>query len=118
VDGPRNNFGTTSHEEAEATSDFGGPIVYPVFLNEESGTGSAALEIDVRIAACGDGVDNDGDGHTDFPADPQCSSYAHGNESPPRRCGLLGLEIAALWPLLRRSSSSIAGAGGREPNPA
>jgi hypothetical protein len=33
-------------------------------------------------AQCADGVDNDGDGKTDYPADPGCSSAADDSESP------------------------------------
>ena len=34
-----------------------------------------------RPAACSDGLDNDGDGRTDHPADPGCADAADGNES-------------------------------------
>jgi hypothetical protein len=39
-------------------------------------------------AACGDGVDNDGDGYADFPADAGCASAASGVEDPPCDDGL------------------------------
>lgn len=32
--------------------------------------------------ACSDGIDNDGDGYTDFPADPQCGSPNGNHETP------------------------------------
>ena len=32
---------------------------------------------------CSDGIDNDGDGHTDWPADPDCSGGGGTTESPP-----------------------------------
>jgi hypothetical protein len=52
---------------------FGGPSVYPVLLNKESGTGAATLTLDVNVTpGCKDGVDNDGDGLVDYPADPGC----------------------------------------------
>jgi hypothetical protein len=52
---------------------FGGPSVYPVLLNKESGTGAATLTLDVIVTpGCNDGADNDGDGLVDFPADPGC----------------------------------------------
>ena len=35
---------------------------------------------------CGDGVDNDGDGKIDFPADPGCSSATDDNETDPPAC--------------------------------
>jgi hypothetical protein len=34
------------------------------------------------VPACGDGVDNDGDGRADFPADPGCSGPSVGPEDP------------------------------------
>ncbi len=34
-----------------------------------------------QVPICSDGIDNDGDGLTDFPADPGCSSAADGNEA-------------------------------------
>jgi hypothetical protein len=39
-----------------------------------------------RQAVCGDGVDNDGDGRTDYPADPGCSSQTDGNETDLPAC--------------------------------
>jgi hypothetical protein len=32
--------------------------------------------------ACNDGLDNDGDGHVDFPADPQCNAKGDRSETP------------------------------------
>lgn len=58
----------------------GGPIVYPVILNKESGTGAATLEIDVTwTPACNDGVDNDGDGQSDL-TDLGCTSVNDDSE--------------------------------------
>jgi len=34
------------------------------------------------VNACNDGIDNDGDGFTDYPADPSCSSASDTTESP------------------------------------
>jgi len=45
---------------------------------------------------CADGVDNDGDGLTDYPADPGCSSASDPNEVA--SCGL-GVELLLLTPL-------------------
>ena len=36
----------------------------------------------VKLAPCGDGLDNDGDGLTDYPADPGCRDAAWETESP------------------------------------
>jgi hypothetical protein len=47
---------------------------------------------------CDDGIDNDGDGRIDLPADTKCLSLG-GRER--RACGL-GFEPALLVPLLRR----------------
>jgi hypothetical protein len=49
--------------------------------------------------ACSDGVDNDGNGKIDFPADKNCSSVWDPTER--RVCGL-GFELALLAPLLAR----------------
>jgi len=40
-------------------------------------------EFRCAATACSDGVDNDGNGKIDYPADPGCSSYADDDESPP-----------------------------------
>ena len=47
---------------------------------------------------CRDGLDNDGDGRIDYPADPQCLSPDHPSEVR-AACGL-GFELALLLPLL------------------
>jgi hypothetical protein len=59
----------------------GGPQVYPVLLNKESGTGAATLEIDVTwTAACADGVDNDGDSLIDLANDAGCRGVGDDSE--------------------------------------
>ncbi len=40
----------------------------------------------VPASTCGDGLDNDGDGVIDFPADPGCSSLDDTDETDPPRC--------------------------------
>lgn len=70
-------------------SDDGMPNVIAIGLGE-GGTGELhVLSIDGRILqiqsdlpACSDGVDNDGDGRTDHPADPGCASPASTTEVP------------------------------------
>jgi hypothetical protein len=49
---------------------------------------------------CSDGLDNDGDGLTDYPEDPDCQRAFDYTESPVA-CGL-GFELALLLPLVRR----------------
>ncbi len=48
---------------------------------------------------CDDGLDNDGDGLVDFPADPQCGAVFPDNSEAPTVCGI-GFELAFLLPLL------------------
>ena len=51
-------------------------------------------------AECTDGIDNDGDGTVDYPADPDCVSPTDGTEAPPPSgCGI-GPELALLIPAL------------------
>jgi hypothetical protein len=58
----------------------GGPVVYPILLNKESGTGAARLVLDVTwTPACSDGADNDRDGQTDV-ADGGCTSATDDSE--------------------------------------
>ena len=40
------------------------------------------------MLACNDGVDNDGDGLTDFPSDPGCLALASENEAPECQDGI------------------------------
>jgi hypothetical protein len=46
------------------------------------------FEWTVQARPCNDGADNDGDGYTDFPADPGCSSAAGLTESPQCQDGI------------------------------
>ncbi len=45
----------------------------------------AILAVSISAAACGDGIDNDGDAKVDYPTDPGCSSAADNDEynAPP-----------------------------------
>jgi len=38
--------------------------------------------INASVTQCNDGIDNDGDGFTDFPSDPSCDSLSDNTESP------------------------------------
>lgn len=40
------------------------------------------LDLTETTVQCNDGVDNDGDGYTDYPADPSCTDTADDTESP------------------------------------
>ncbi|MBI2889406.1 MAG: metallophosphoesterase [Nitrospirae bacterium] len=44
-----------------------------------SATRSDAVTFDLKVTACDDGLDNDGDGKTDYPADPKC--YGESDDS-------------------------------------
>jgi subtilisin family serine protease len=68
-----------------------------------------------RFLVCDDGIDNDGDGLTDYPADPQCTAQVgNGLSEAPQTCGLLGIEPAAALALARRIRRS---ATRRRPRP-
>jgi hypothetical protein len=41
------------------------------------------VEVQTPVAVCSDGIDNDGDEKTDYPADPGCASGSDGNEVDP-----------------------------------
>jgi hypothetical protein len=52
-------------------------------VTDASGVAETSAPIAVRIGeACGDGIDNDGDGLIDYPADPGCASVRSTSESP------------------------------------
>ena len=64
------------------------------------------LEPTAAPPACDDGVDNDGDGFTDFPDDPSCKTALGVAESARPRCGL-GFELALLLPILRARRARV-----------
>lgn len=51
------------------------------------------------LGVCDDGIDDDGDGLTEFPADPGCSVVFPDASEVNEACGL-GFEISFLLPLL------------------
>ena len=52
-------------------------------VTDADGAASISAPIAVRIGeACGDGIDNDGDGWIDYPVDPGCASVRSTSESP------------------------------------
>lgn len=92
-----------------------GVSIHPAFWTADFGrTTGAAMppgECDVPAPECSDGHDNDLDGLTDYPQDPECLSPSHGTEGV--ICGL-GMELALLlpsfmWARRRRLSRGCAG---------
>lgn len=61
------------------------------------------------VPACADGLDNDGDGLTDFGMDPECTLLADRAETA--GCGLLGIEVA-LVSLLAAALNALRGRAG------
>lgn len=50
----------------------------------------------VQAAACNDGIDNDGDGHTDYPADPGCFAAEDNGEANPASALVGGVYMPSL----------------------
>lgn len=82
------------------------------FTDEARGFVEAVL---AAVSACSDGVDNDGNGLTDFPADPGCSDLADTSEASPAvpsagPLGIVSLALALLGAgLLRIKTQLLAG---------
>ena len=51
---------------------------------------STAPDVYIPPPVCSDGLDNDGDGLVDYPADPGCDDAADMDESNPELCGVDG----------------------------
>lgn len=66
----------------------------------------AAAMLGAGPLPCADGVDNDGDGLHDYPADPQCTSPL-GASARAAACGL-GFELALLLPVMLRAWRSTS----------
>jgi hypothetical protein len=47
-----------------------------------TGGGGAGVDCSGNVYQCGDGIDNDGDGSKDFPADTECDSASDSLETP------------------------------------
>jgi len=58
------------------------PIRLPLnfFANPREGVQAALRPVQLVVNACGDGVDNDGDGAIDFPSDPNCTGLQDDSE--------------------------------------
>lgn len=74
-----------SGESQEVSRSFAssGPHRFQVFAEDEGGSRSVWQPHTITIAepgVCQDGIDNDGDGHIDYPADGGCLSGAGGSE--------------------------------------
>jgi len=50
-----------------------------------SGTATDAIRVEVRVTECSDGLDNDGNGRTDFPRDSGCASPSDDTERGSRQ---------------------------------
>jgi hypothetical protein len=82
-------------------------VLYDLMLVGTAGPKCAACGVDFRslpchgdaCVPCNDGVDNDGDGFIDWPADPSCLNAAGAQEGSVSSCGL-GPELAPLLALL------------------
>ena len=48
---------------------------------------NADISVTVAAIQCNDGLDNDSDGHTDYPDDPGCDSALDTDETDPPLCG-------------------------------
>ena len=64
---------------------------------------AVSFDLAPRLSQCNDGIDNDSDGHVDFPADTDCGGYAESFEGVPRissltppSASLLILSLAAM----------------------
>ena len=59
-------------------------------LQASDGEALVASELQwvVRTPQCSNGVDDDGDGKVDYPADAQCAAPADNSEAPAPACGL------------------------------
>jgi hypothetical protein len=80
----RNHTNHLNDREALNADDDGGFLRLGISTYYANGP----LPLDRPPAACGDGVDNDGDGLVDYPADPGCTSIHDATEHvPPPACG-------------------------------
>jgi hypothetical protein len=73
---------------------------------------SAEFEWLVKTPQCSNGVDDDGDGRIDHPADPQCSSPRDNTEGLVGACGL-GFEVAFVLAGLALRRRQLAARGTR-----
>lgn len=84
----------TSKLLISGTVDAGILGAYVVKYNATDSQNLAADEVErtvTVVAACSDGIDNDGDGNTDFPADTGCTDSNDNNENNTPVITLLGL---------------------------
>lgn len=76
---------------------------YRHYWTQDFGRTSSALHApkDLCGPECSDGIDDDGDGKTDYPADTQCLAASGISENPALACGL-GFEQVVILPALLR----------------
>jgi hypothetical protein len=108
---------TVGPGDTRIVKDFGGPTQagkWTAPLLNDAGNvafeatfydGSSALLV-ATIPQCADGIDNDGDGLVDWPADPDCLGPNDDAEYKPAHCGL-GAELAAVLPLVMGLRSRV-----------
>jgi len=74
--------GTKGLSGSESTGNLTSDKTYTLSCTGDSGNASDSVIINIRAPKqCEDGVDSDGDGWVDYPADPGCSSATDNNES-------------------------------------
>jgi hypothetical protein len=80
---------------ASGTPPRGSAGSYTVTLQASDGVAIVPAEFlwHVKTPQCSNGIDDDGDGRTDHPADPDCASPGDNREGPGSACGL-GFEVA------------------------
>jgi hypothetical protein len=71
---------------------------------------TSTASVTVAVSQCSDGIDNDGDGLIDYPADPDCSSLVDDDEStpPPPPAGYTPPPGGSGWYYVPGDSSSTA----------
>jgi hypothetical protein len=80
-DGTSASFAEVSDLELTATVP-AGATSGPIAVTTPAGAGTSAASFTVVVTVCSNGLDDDGDGFTDHPADPGCASPTSSLESP------------------------------------
>jgi hypothetical protein len=84
------------------------------------------ISISAPVPQCSDGIDNDGDGYTDYPNDPGCTDLDDPTENPNPPCsdgidndgdGLVDCADPGCWAIPGNSGSCDLGDDTEDPNP-